>query len=76
MKQCDVMVNLARRRFLSGAGMAAAGAAAATISTREAKAAPPAARIDYPSNRLANVSDLKLNEPFSVAIRTTTRPAS
>ncbi len=67
MKQCDVMVNLARRRFLSGAGMAAAGAAAATISTREAKAAPPAARIDYPSNRLANVSDLKVNEPFSVS---------
>lgn len=66
MKQCDLMVNHARRRFLSGASMAAAGAAVA-ITTREAKAAPPAARLTYPSNRLANVSDLKVNEPFSVS---------
>jgi arsenite oxidase small subunit len=41
--------------------VAAVGAAAATIATREAKAAPPSARINYPSNRLANVSDLKVN---------------
>ena len=66
MKQCDHMVNHARRRFLSGASMAAAGAAVA-ITTREAKAAPLAARINYPSNRLANVSDLKVDEPFSVS---------
>ena len=67
MKQCDAMVNLARRKFLSGASMAAAGAAAATVSVREAKAAPPSARINYPSNRLANVSDLKVNEPLNVS---------
>ena len=66
MKQCDLMVNHARRRFLSGASMAAAGAAVA-ITTREAKAAPPAARLTYPSNRLANVSDLKVNEPLNVS---------
>ena len=67
MKQCNAMVDLGRRKFLSGASMAAAGAAAATIAPREAKAAPPSARINYPSNRLANVSDLKVNEPFSVS---------
>lgn len=67
MKQCDALVNLGRRKFLSGASMAAAGAAAATVTVRDAKAAPPAARITYPSNRLANVSDLKVNEPFSVS---------
>lgn len=67
MKQCDALVNLGRRKFLSGASMAAAGAAAATVTVRDAKAAPPAARITYPSNRLANVSDLKVNEPLSVS---------
>lgn len=67
MKQCDAMVNLGRRKFLSGASVAAVGAAAATITTREAKAAPASARINYPSNRLANVSDLKVNEPFNVS---------
>ena len=67
VKRCDAMVDVGRRKFLSGASMAAAGAAAATIAPREAKAAPPSARINYPSNRLANVSDLKVNEPFSVS---------
>ncbi len=33
----------------------------------QAKAAPAAARVDYPSNRLGNVTDLKLNEPMNVA---------
>lgn len=67
MKQCNAMIDLGRRKFLSGASIMAAGAAAATITTREAKAAPPSARINYPSNRLANVSDLKVNEPFQVS---------
>ena len=67
MKRCQVMVDAGRRRFLTGAGMAAAGAAAATVAVPEATAAPPAARVEYPSNRLANVRDLKANEPFNVA---------
>ena len=33
----------------------------------QAKAAPAAARVDYPSNRLANVADLKVNEPLNVS---------
>ena len=32
-----------------------------------AKAAPAPARVEYPSSRLANISDLKPNEPFEVA---------
>jgi arsenite oxidase small subunit len=47
--------------------MAAAGVAAATVSMPQAKAAPAPARVNYPSNRLANVNDLKLNEPLSVS---------
>ena len=67
MKRCNAMVDAGRRKFLAGAGFAAAGAAAATVITTQAKAAPPAARVDYPSNRLANVGDLKVDEPLQVA---------
>ena len=67
MKRCNAMVDVGRRKFLAGAGFAAAGAAAATVrNNTEAKAAPAPARVDYPSNRLANVGDLKPNEPLSV----------
>jgi arsenite oxidase small subunit len=67
MKRCDALVDVGRRKFLTGAGVAAAGAAAATVLTTEARATPAPARVDYPSNRLANVGDLKIDEPLSVA---------
>ena len=67
MKRCQMMVDVGRRQFLSGASMAAAGVAAATVAMPQAKAAPAPARVNYPSNRLANVSDLKLNEPLNVS---------
>jgi arsenite oxidase small subunit len=66
MKRCKMMVDVGRRQFLSGASMAAAGVAAATVAVPQSKAAPPA-RLNYPSNRLANVSDLKANEPLNVS---------
>jgi arsenite oxidase small subunit len=46
--------------------VAAAGAVAAVVPQR-AGAAPQLARVSYPSNRLANVSDLKPNAPLQVA---------
>jgi arsenite oxidase small subunit len=64
MKRCQMIVDVGRRQFLSGASMAAAGVAAATVAAPRAKAAPPSARVNYPSNRLANVSELKVNEPL------------
>ena len=68
MKRCDLLVDVGRRQFLSGAGMAAAGAAAVVaIQGSEAKAAVPLARVVYPSARLGNVKDLTLNEPMAVA---------
>ena len=67
MKRCQTLVDVGRRKFLSGASMAAAGVAAATMAMPQAKAAPAAARVNYPSNRLANVNDLKLNEPLNVS---------
>jgi arsenite oxidase small subunit len=66
MKRCKMMVDVGRRQFLSGASMAAAGVAAATVAIPQGKAAS-ASRLSYPSNRLANVSDLKANEPLNVS---------
>ena len=66
-KRCDKLVDVGRRQFLRGGGVAAAAAATATVlSTGEAKAAGMAL-VDYPSNRLGNISELKENEPFEVA---------
>jgi arsenite oxidase small subunit len=66
MKGCDRVVAIGRRRFLSGAGLAAAGAAATQLPVKPAKAAP-AAGVDYPSTKLANVRVLKIDEPLEVA---------
>ena len=67
MSHCDRMVDVGRRRFLGGASFAAAGAAVASLTPTSTKAAPAAARVDYPSNRLGNVSDLKVNQPVNVS---------
>lgn len=66
MKQCKAMVDAGRRKFLSGAGIAVAGVASNMVAA-PARAAPAAARVDYPVNRLANIRDLKVNEPHGVA---------
>ena len=67
MKRCDQRVDIGRRWFLSGAGVAVAGAAAATAMPQKAEAAAPLARVAYPSNRLANLGDLKPNTPLEVS---------
>ena len=67
MSRCDRMVDVGRRKFMSGAGLAAAGVAVTSIVPTTSKAAPPAARVSYPANRLANVADLKVNEPLNVS---------
>lgn len=66
MNRCEKLAELGRRQFLRGSTVTAAGAAAATLS-RPAKAAPAAARVDYPSTKLANLADLEINVPFNVA---------
>jgi arsenite oxidase small subunit len=68
MKGCPNLAELGRRQFLRGGATAVAGAAAATVvAPTPAKAAVPAARVDYLSNRLANLRDLKVNEPLMIA---------
>jgi arsenite oxidase small subunit len=67
MKRCDNLVDVGRRQFLSGAGAATAAVAAAALVTTEAKAETAAALVKYPSNRLASLAELKVNEPFNVS---------
>jgi arsenite oxidase small subunit len=64
--RCRNLADVGRRRFLMGSAAATAGAAVA-LTGREARAQTAAARVSYPSNRLANISDLTENEPFDVA---------
>ena len=66
MKRCPNLVDVGRRQFLRGTGFAAAGVATAASMPQEAKAAPQLARVSYPSNRLANIADLTVNEPVYV----------
>lgn len=67
MKGCDKLVDVGRRQFLRGGALATAGAAAATVLPGTASAKPPPARVEYPSNRLANISQLKPNTPLDIA---------
>jgi arsenite oxidase small subunit len=66
MRRCEKLVDVGRRQFLRGAGISAAGVAAAGVMPVDAKAAPGQALVAYPSNRLANVGDLTVNEPLDV----------
>ncbi len=66
MKRCNKLVELGRRNFLSGAAAAAAAVPVAAVMSEKAKAAAGPARVDYPSNRLANVADLKADETVAV----------
>ena len=68
MSGCRKLVEVGRRQFLKGSGTAAAGAVAAAVTpAARAKAAPALARVDYPSNRLANLADLEINQPLDIA---------
>ena len=66
MTRCRALAEVGRRQFLRGGSMAAVGAAAAAVASGEAKAATGGARVAYPSNRLANLADLKPNEPLEI----------
>ena len=68
MRECRRLVEVGRRQFLKGSGAATAGALAATVVPRApARATPAPARIDYPSDRLANIAELQINEPLDIS---------
>ena len=67
--RCRMLAEVGRRQFLRGGTTGAAGAAAAVLAGGvPAKAAPAAARVTYPSSRLANLAELKVDEPVDVAL--------
>jgi arsenite oxidase small subunit len=65
MTSCNRLLALGRRQFLKGGATAAATLGAAAIQ-REAGATPALARITYPSTGLANVKDLKVDQPLQI----------
>lgn len=66
-KRCDRQVDMGRRFFLRGGAAVAAGAAASVAGQGTAQARPAPALTVYPANRLANISQLKVNEPLEVS---------
>jgi arsenite oxidase small subunit len=71
MKRCDKLVEVGRRGFLGGIGVAAVGVATEALaqdkSKVNAKVIPAAALVDYPSSWLGNITALKVNVPLAVA---------
>jgi arsenite oxidase small subunit len=65
--KCNRLVDVGRRQFLRGGLVGAAGAAAATVLPASQAKAQGLARVDYPSNRLANVADLMAGEPMEIS---------
>jgi len=60
------MVDVGRRQFLRGGALAAAGAAASTVTGSVAQASPANAQVDYPEGMLGNMGDLAVNEPMDI----------
>lgn len=67
MKRCNQLVELGRRQFLRGGATAAVATVAAnSLGAGPAEATPALARVNYPSQRLANVKDLKVDQPLEI----------
>ena len=67
MTHCNRMVDIGRRQFLRGGAVAAVAGATATIAAPARAQTQAAARVTYPENRLANISDLNVNEPLYIS---------
>src|ERR1022692_2022942 len=68
MARCDKLVDAGRRAFFARTVAATAtAAAAAAIPGSPARAAPSLALVSYPTARLANIKDLKPNDPVAIS---------
>ncbi len=67
MKGENRPVELGRRQFLRRGATAAAATVAAGVTPRQGSATPALARVSYPSRKLANVKDLKTDQPVQIA---------
>ncbi len=66
MKRCNKMIDVGRRQFLTGGATAAAAVAAVGAMPATADATPALARVNYPSQRVGNVKDLKVDQPVEI----------
>ncbi len=67
MKRCNQLIDVGRRQFLTGGATAAAAAAvAAGAMPTLAEATPSLARVNYPTQRLGNVKELKVDQPVEI----------
>ena len=66
MPKCQRLIDVGRRQFLRGSAIAAAGGVAAAVTTDKAKATPALARVNYPSAKLGNIKDLKVDDPVEI----------
>jgi arsenite oxidase small subunit len=67
MKRCNQLVEVGRRQFLRSGATAAAAVVAAAAVPSAAEATPALARVSYPSRKLGNVKDLKIDQPVDIA---------
>jgi arsenite oxidase small subunit len=65
--KCNKLVDVGRRQFLRGGAIGAVGAAAATVLPAAPVQAQSLARVEYPVNRLGNIAELTVNDPFDIA---------
>jgi arsenite oxidase small subunit len=63
---CKHVIDLGRRQFLRGSGVLAAAGVATAVGVSSAKAEVPLARVSYPTQKLGNVKDLKVDEPTEI----------
>jgi arsenite oxidase small subunit len=76
MKRCDALVDAGRRAFFARTAAISAGVVAtAALPRGVASAAPSPALVVYPSARLANLRDLKVNEPVQISYPDQDSPA-
>jgi len=67
MPKCDKLVDVGRRQFLRGGATVAAGSLVATVvQPDKARATPALARVQYPSTKLGNLKDLKVDQPVEI----------
>lgn len=68
MPRCDKLVDAGRRLFFARtAAVATSAAVSAALPSVAAHAAPSLALVTYPSSKLANIRDLKVNEPLAIS---------
>lgn len=66
MTRCNRMVDIGRRHFLRGGATAAVAAVATGGSPSAAEATPALARVSYPSKRIGNVRELKVDQAVQI----------